>query len=80
MSGSDLGSAKICTFLYGREFILETDHQPLRCINNSKVANGRILRWALALQPCRFRVAAMKGSDNVGSDYMSRSVVQSDCT
>lgn len=71
---------KFAPFLYGREFILEKDHQPLCCITKPNVANGRILRWALALQPYRFRFAATKGSDNVGADYMSRSVVQSDCT
>ncbi len=61
-------------YLYGREFLLETDHQPLSCIKRSKVANGRIMRWALALQPFRFRVVAIKGSENVGADYMSRSI------
>ena len=61
-------------YLYGREFILETDHQPLRCIQKSKVVNHRIMRWALALQPYRYRVVSIKGSDNVGADYMSRSV------
>ena len=61
-------------YLYGREFILETDHQPLRCIQKSNVVNHRIMRWALALQPYRYRVVSIKGSDNVGADYMSRSL------
>lgn len=60
-------------FLYGRKFQLETDHQPLLCMQRSKVANGRIMRWALALQPYRFTMVAIKGKDNVGADYMSRS-------
>ena len=38
-------------YLYGTEFVIETDHQPLKCVQKSKVANGRIMRWALALQP-----------------------------
>ena len=59
-------------FLYGREFIIETDHQPLACIKKSKVANGRIMRWALALQPYRYRLEVIKGSKNIGADYMSR--------
>ena len=62
-------------YLYGREFILETDHQPLRCIQKSIVANGRIMRWALALQPYRYRIVSIKGQDNVGADYMSRCIV-----
>ena len=59
-------------YLYGREFVIETDHQPLACLKKSKVANGRIMRWALALQPYRYRIEVIKGSKNVGADYMSR--------
>lgn len=59
-------------FLYGREFVIETDHQPLSCLKKSKVANGRIMRWALSLQPYRYRLEVIKGSKNVGADYMSR--------
>lgn len=61
-------------YLYGRKFQLETDHQPLLCMQRSKVANGRIMRWALSLQPYRFQMVAIKGKDNVGADYMSRSI------
>ena len=60
-------------YLYGKEFVIETDHQPLTCIRRSKVANNRIMRWALALQPYRFRIKVIKGIDNVGADYLSRS-------
>ena len=60
-------------YLYGRCFILETDHQPLMYLQRAKVANGRIMRWALALQPYRFKIEAIKGSDNVGADFLSRS-------
>ena len=66
-------SQKFEPFLYGRKFQLETDHRPLLCMQRSKVANGRIMRWALALQPYHFTMIAIKGKDNVGADYMSRS-------
>ena len=61
-------------YLYGKEFVIQTDHQPLTCIRKSKVANGRIMRWALALQPYRYRLEVIKGTDNVGADYLSRSI------
>ena len=61
-------------FLYGREFLLETDHQPLVYLNRTKVANPRIMRWALALQPYRFRIVAIKGSEKIGADFLSRHV------
>ena len=67
--------------LYRKEFVIETDHQPLTCIRTSKVANGRIMRWAIALQPYRYRIQVIKGIDNVGADYLSRSTetVQANC-
>ncbi|XP_071503098.1 uncharacterized protein [Diadema antillarum] len=63
---------KFEAYLFGKHFELETDHQPLKCIARSKVANARILRWALALQPYRFTITAIKSSENVGADYLSR--------
>ncbi|XP_033730000.1 uncharacterized protein LOC117319277 [Pecten maximus] len=66
------GIQKFESYIYGREFLLETDHQPLSYLNKSKTANARLMRWALLLQPYRFRIRAIKGSDNVGADYLSR--------
>lgn len=63
---------KFSRYLYGKEFILETDHQPLVYLNRKAVANSRLMRWALILQPYRFRIEAIKGRDNVGADYLSR--------
>ncbi|XP_060070207.1 uncharacterized protein LOC132550192 [Ylistrum balloti] len=59
-------------YLYGKEFVLETDHQPLVYLQRAKIANGRLMRWALLLQPYRFRISAIKGKDNIGADYCSR--------
>ena len=59
-------------YLYGREFILETDHHPLAYLNSVSPANGRLMRWILALQPYRFRIVAIRGSENVGADVLSR--------
>ncbi|MCG7875094.1 MAG: RNase H-like domain-containing protein [Candidatus Thiodiazotropha endolucinida] len=63
---------KFSRYLYGKEFILETDHQPLVHLNRKAVANARLMRWSLALQPYRFRIMAIRGRDNVGADYLSR--------
>ena len=43
-------------YLYGREFVLMSDHQPLAYLNSSKYSNNRVMRWALDLQAYRFRV------------------------
>lgn len=66
------GIQKFHQYLYGQEFILETDHQPLTYLNKSKTENSRLMRWALQLQQYRFRIVAIKGSENVGADYLSR--------
>ena len=52
--------------------MLQTDHEPLKYMNSAKFANGRLLRWAMFLQSYNFRVEAIKGSENVGADYLSR--------
>ena len=46
---------KFTCYLYGKEFVLEIDHRPLVYLNTAKVANARLMRWALALQPFKFR-------------------------
>ena len=66
---------KFMVYLYGRQFVLQTDHQPLAYLSRAKYINDRIMRWALFLQPYRMSVQAIKGSTNVGADYLSRVVV-----
>lgn len=63
---------KFQNYLYGQEFVLETDHSPLVYLNKSKVTNPRLMRWALNIQPYRFTIEAVKGKDNVGADFLSR--------
>ncbi len=64
---------KFYQFLYGREFILETDHQPLTYLKSAKIINGRLMRWALYLQEFKISIRYLKGSENVGADYLSHS-------
>lgn len=63
---------KFMMYLYGKEFMLQTDHQPLVYLNQAKYTNDRIMRWAMYLQSFRFRIEAIKGSANVGADFLSR--------
>ena len=35
--------------------------------------NPRIMRWSLAMQPYRYTVKYIRGSENVAADYLSRS-------
>lgn len=63
---------KYLQYLYGVEFTLQTDHQPLVYINQAKFENSRVMRWAMYLQNFRIKVESIKGKDNVGADYLSR--------
>jgi hypothetical protein len=59
-------------YLYGREFVLMSDHEPLKYISSAKYNNNRVMRWALDLQIYRFRVKVVRGRDNNTADYLSR--------
>lgn len=63
---------KLQLYLHGREFQLETDHQPLVWLNTAKISNARVMRWALLLQPYRFVIRSIEGLNNVGADLLSR--------
>jgi len=55
-------------YLNGKQFILETDQQRLLYLNRAKIANARLMRCALQLQPYQFTIKAIKGSGNIGAD------------
>lgn len=59
-------------YLYGRRFVVQTDHQPLQYLSKAKLTNSRLMRWSLVLQEYSFQIQYIKGRDNVGADYMSR--------
>ena len=63
---------KFKNYLYGKEFILQTDQQPLSYLRNMRNSNGRLMRWAHALQGYSYRIDYIKGSDNIGADLLSR--------
>lgn len=63
---------KFSRYIYGTHFSVETDHSPLQYLNEAKLKNSRLMRWALMLQPYRFHITAIRGSENVGADYLSR--------
>lgn len=65
---------KFLLYLYGVEFVLQTDHQLLVYLNRAKLLNDRVMRWAMFLQNYLIKIQAIKGADNVGADYLSRSV------
>jgi len=67
---------KFYSYLYGQAFVLQTDHRSLTFMDKAKMTNARVMRWALSLQPFRYRVESIKGTDNVGADYLSRAPIE----
>ena len=63
---------RLHSFLYGVEFILETDHQPLLYLAQTKYDNSRVMRWALALQVYRYQIKVVKGCDIQCADFLSK--------
>ena len=59
-------------YLYEREFVIQTDHQPLVYINQCKVINKKVMRWAMFLQEFRFRIESIPDRLNHGPDFLSR--------
>lgn len=65
---------KLYRYLWGREFVLQTDHKPLLFLNSGQFRNSRVMRWSLALQEFRFKVEPVSGESNILADMLSRSV------
>ena len=59
-------------YLYGRRFVLETDHKALEWLMSKNEPTGKLSRWALELQGYDFTVVYRKGTENVVADALSR--------
>ena len=59
-------------YLYGRQFILETDHNPLVWLSKVKDKSQRLLRWSLTLQEFDVVIKYKKGVENRNADTLSR--------
>ena len=59
-------------FLYGIEFILWTDHQPLIYLNNMKLIDNRLARTLENLSDFNFIIKYIPGKQNLAADSLSR--------
>ena len=70
------GVTKFHQYLYGRHFIIYSDHKPLMYIcGESKsipsVASARVQRWALTLSAYTYSIKYRKGEDMCNADALS---------
>ncbi|XP_050502926.1 uncharacterized protein K02A2.6-like [Diabrotica virgifera virgifera] len=68
---------KFHKYLYGRQFILVSDHKPLKVIFNpdrniSVMSASRIIRWNVILSAYDYKVEYRKGSQMYEADMLSR--------
>ena len=71
------GVKKFHTYLYGRKFLIQTDHKPLtQLLGDSKaipaLASPRLQRWALTLGGYDYTIQYRKGVEQCHADALSR--------
>ena len=59
-------------YLYGRSFVLRTDHAALRWLLNFKAPEGQLARWIEQLQQYDFDVQHRSGASHSNADALSR--------
>lgn len=59
-------------YIYGRHFIVNSDHKPLVYLYNLKNPSSRLSRIRLDLEEYDFEIIYIKGKDNVMADALSR--------
>ena len=59
---------KLRYYLLGREFVLVTDHAPLKWMAGAKDTNAWVTRWFLALQDFRFKVDHRPGREHANGE------------
>lgn len=66
-------------YLYGREFLLRTDHAALKWLLQFKNPEGQVARWIERLQEYNFTVEHRAGKSHNNADALSRRPCPSDC-
>jgi hypothetical protein len=59
-------------YLYGTNFTLYTDHQPIKWLMTNDKLTNKLARWALILQEYEFKVIHRPGITHQNADTMSR--------
>lgn len=59
-------------YIYGRKFVIETDHKPLTWLWSLKTPNSRLIRWKIKLEEYDYEIKYKKGCENHVADALSR--------
>jgi hypothetical protein len=59
-------------YLYGKRFVVYTDHRPLTYLFNLKDPSSRLMRWRLHLEEYNFEIKYKEGKINRNADALCR--------
>ena len=59
-------------YLQDTKFQVEINNNPLTHLGSMKYSHGRVVTWALALQPYQFTVSHRAGTANANANGLSR--------
>lgn len=59
-------------YVFGRKFLIETDHKPLQWLFSIKEPNSKLVRWRLKLSEFDYEIKYKKGILNGNADALSR--------
>ena len=63
---------KLDMYLHNSNFVIKTDHKPLKYLFDSPIQNKKIALWALSLSGYNCTIEYIKGKENVLADMLSR--------
>ena len=64
---------KLDHYLQGAEFVVRTDHTPLKYFLESPMQNKKVLMWALSIAGYNCKIEYIEGTSNTVADPLSHS-------
>ena len=68
------------SYLHGVEFVIRTDHVPLRWLKSLKNPEAQLWRWISYLEEYNYRVVPRPGRNHDNADSLSRQPCEVGCS